>query len=101
MTRIGMFNVDVTPRRTLLILTNADVPGVIGKVGTLLGNSGVNIAEYHQARMSEGGEALAAVSLDGAISQEVRRQLLGIPDVRTATIVNFAELDAGGERAWR
>lgn len=101
LTRIGAFNVDVTPRRTLLILTNADVPGVIGKVGTLLGNAGVNIAEYHQARMTEGGEALAAVSLDGAISHDVRRQLMATADVRTATVVNFAELDAGGERSWR
>jgi D-3-phosphoglycerate dehydrogenase len=37
-TRIGGFIVDVTPRRTLLVLTNADVPGVIGRVGTVLGD---------------------------------------------------------------
>jgi D-3-phosphoglycerate dehydrogenase / 2-oxoglutarate reductase len=33
-----------------LVLRNHDVPGVIGRVGTLLGEAGVNIAEYHQAR---------------------------------------------------
>ncbi|HVX39294.1 MAG TPA: phosphoglycerate dehydrogenase, partial [Gemmatimonadaceae bacterium] len=49
LTRIGDFKVDVTPRRTLIVLTNADVPGVIGRVGTVLGNAGLNIAEYHQA----------------------------------------------------
>src|SRR5581483_11591286 len=57
-TRIGDFKVDVAPRRTLVVLTNADVPGVIGHVGTVLGNAGLNIAEYHQARMTQGGEAL-------------------------------------------
>ena len=69
LTRIGKFSVDVTPRRTLLVLTNSDVPGVIGRVGTLLGNSSVNIAEYHQARLSEGGDAMAAVSVDGEINE--------------------------------
>ncbi|HMI55807.1 MAG TPA: phosphoglycerate dehydrogenase, partial [Gemmatimonadaceae bacterium] len=62
LTRIGAFHVDIQPRDTLLILTNNDVPGVIGRVGTLLGEAGVNIAEYHQARLAQGGQALAAVS---------------------------------------
>src|SRR5439155_1697399 len=53
--RIGGFHIDVAPRDSLVILTNNDVPGVIGRVGTLLGDRGVNIAEYHQARLSLGG----------------------------------------------
>ena len=99
-TRIGNFIVDVTPRRTLLVLTNADVPGVIGRVGTLLGDARVNIAEYHQARLSEGGEALAAVSVDGLIDSAVRARLLSLPDITSATVVPLAELDPGGEQAW-
>ena len=63
-TQIGDFKVDVTPRRTMIVLTNADVPGVIGRVGTLLGDAGVNIAEYHQSRTSQGGNALAAITVD-------------------------------------
>ncbi len=100
LTRIEQFSVDVTPRRTLLVLTNADVPGVIGRVGTLLGDAEVNIAEYHQARLSVGGEALAAVSVDGVIDERVRQRLLALPDVRSATVVNFLELDPAGEEAW-
>ncbi|MBI3789313.1 MAG: phosphoglycerate dehydrogenase [Gemmatimonadetes bacterium] len=88
-TRIGGFHVDVNPRQTLLILTNHDVPGVIGRVGTLLGDNKVNISEYHQARLAQGGEALAAVSVDGAITDEVRVALLALHDVLTATIVRF------------
>ena len=91
LTRIGSFHVDVTPRQTLIVLTNADVPGVIGRVGTLLGSAGVNIAEYHQARLAQGGEALAAISVDGSVGPAIRRQLLELPDVQTATIVNFEE----------
>lgn len=99
-TRIGDFIVDVSPRRTLLVLTNADVPGVIGRVGTLLGDAGVNIAEYHQARLTEGGEALAAVSVDGVITDEVRKRLLAAPYVKSAIVVSLSDLDPTGEQAW-
>jgi D-3-phosphoglycerate dehydrogenase / 2-oxoglutarate reductase len=86
-TQIGAFDVDIHPRGTLLILTNRDVPGVIGRVGTVLGAAGVNIAEYHQARLAQGGEALAAVAVDGTVGDEVRHALLALPDVHSATVV--------------
>jgi D-3-phosphoglycerate dehydrogenase len=89
LTRIGSFHVDVNPRHTLLILTNRDVPGVIGRVGTLLGERKVNIAEYHQARLAQGGDALAAVSVDGAVDESTRQALLGLPDIVSASIVQF------------
>jgi D-3-phosphoglycerate dehydrogenase len=88
-TRIGAFHVDIQPRDTLLILTNNDVPGVIGRVGTLLGEAGVNIAEYHQARLAQGGQALAAVSVDGDVSETIRESLLRLPDVSSAAVVCF------------
>jgi D-3-phosphoglycerate dehydrogenase len=92
-TRIGDFHVDVHPRGTLLILTNRDVPGVIGHVGTVLGEAGVNIAEYHQARLAQGGDALAAVAVDGALEGDaadaLRRALEALPDVRSATVVSL------------
>ncbi|MCA0377707.1 MAG: phosphoglycerate dehydrogenase [Gemmatimonadetes bacterium] len=91
LTRIGSFHIDVNPRQTLLILTNHDVPGVIGRVGTLLGTHGVNIAEYHQARLAQGGDALAAVSVDGAVTEDTRKALLALPDVLTASIVLFRD----------
>ena len=91
LTRIGAFHVDVQPRDTLLILTNNDVPGVIGRVGTLLGEAEVNIAEYHQARLAQGGQALAAVSVDGDVSEEIRESLLRLPDVSSAAVVCFRQ----------
>ncbi|HEX3866343.1 MAG TPA: NAD(P)-dependent oxidoreductase, partial [Gemmatimonadaceae bacterium] len=98
-TRIDRFAVDVTPRRTMIVLTNADVPGVIGRVGTVLGDAGVNIAEYHQSRTSQGGNALAAITVDGAIDARVRALLLAGPDIRSVTVVNFADGGAGDEPA--
>jgi D-3-phosphoglycerate dehydrogenase len=101
LTRIDGFIVDVTPRRTLLVLTNADVPGVIGRVGTLLGDAQVNIAEYHQARLTRGGDALAAVSVDGEITEAVRQKLLKLPDIKSATAIDFSRLDPTGVEAWK
>ncbi len=89
LTRIGDFHVDIAPRDTVIVLTNRDVPGVIGRVGTALGDARVNIAEYHQARLAQGGDALAVISVDGTVADSVGRALLALPDVRTATIVRF------------
>jgi D-3-phosphoglycerate dehydrogenase / 2-oxoglutarate reductase len=88
--RIGAFRVDVAPRGTLLVLRNRDVPGVIGRVGTLLGEAGVNIAEYHQARLQAGGEALAAISIDSRLTRETLERLCELPEVLD---VRQAEMD--------
>ena len=93
LTRIGEFSIDVTPRRTLLVLRNRDVPGVIGHVGTLLGTENVNIAEYHQSRVVQGGDALAAVSVDAPLNESQRQRLLALPDVYAASVINFDEGD--------
>ena len=54
----------------------------------------------HGGPRVEGGEALAAVSVDGVIDGAVRARLLSLPDITSATVVPLAELDPGGERAW-
>lgn len=89
LTRIGEFHVDVPPRRILIVLTNNDVPGVIGRVGTLLGEVGINIAAYHQSRVAQGGRALAAISVDDPVPEAVRQRLLKLKDVLSAAVVAF------------
>lgn len=89
LSRIERYKVDVQPRDTLIVLTNKDVPGVIGRVGTLLGGAGVNIAEYHQSRLEQGGDALAAIAVDGTINDNLREKLLALPEVRSVSVVRF------------
>ncbi|MDX1674593.1 MAG: phosphoglycerate dehydrogenase [Longimicrobiales bacterium] len=79
--RIDDYGVDVRPEGVLVILRNRDVPGVIGHVGTLLGEAGVNIGEYHQGRMEAGGEALAAIAVDGKLPSELLDALAGLPEI--------------------
>jgi D-3-phosphoglycerate dehydrogenase len=88
--RIDDYHVDIVPTGSLIILKNNDVPGVIGRVGTIIGDHDINIAGYHQARLSKGGDALAAVSVDGDVDQAVRGALLGLPEVSAAVVARLA-----------
>jgi D-3-phosphoglycerate dehydrogenase len=87
--RIEDYHVDVAPTGTLLVLKNHDVPGVIGRVGTLLGEHRINIAEYHQARRSRGGDALAAVAVDEDVGTDVRDALMTLDEVSAAVVVRL------------
>jgi L-serine deaminase len=79
--RIDEFPVDVVPEGWMLVIRNRDVPGVIGRVGTVLGEAGVNIGSYHQARRAGGGEALAAIAVDQRVGDAVLGRLAALPDV--------------------
>jgi D-3-phosphoglycerate dehydrogenase / 2-oxoglutarate reductase len=79
--RIGGFHVDLVPEGFIVILRNRDVPGVIGRVGTVLGEAGVNIGEYSQARVEAGGEALAAIRVDSRLPAETVARLREVPEV--------------------
>jgi D-3-phosphoglycerate dehydrogenase len=87
--RIEDYHVDIVPTGTLVVLKNKDVPGVIGRVGTILGDLGINIAGYHQGRLSKGGDALAALSVDGEVAESVRVALLELPEVTAAVVVRL------------
>src|SRR6266704_3549578 len=75
----------------LLVMTNRDVPGVIGQVGTLLGSQGLNIASFALGRREAalGAEALAVVQLDGEVSEGILPLLRSIPNVMEARIVRL------------
>jgi D-3-phosphoglycerate dehydrogenase / 2-oxoglutarate reductase len=65
------FDVDLAPERHMAFLLYEDRPGVIGKVGTMLGDAGVNIGGAQVARHGAGGGALMCVTTDGPIPPEV------------------------------
>jgi D-3-phosphoglycerate dehydrogenase len=86
--RIDEFAVDIPATGDLLILRNRDVPGVIGRVGTILGEAQVNIGSYHQARWRD--QALAAIAVDQLPRSTVLERLEQVPDVLE---VRLARLD--------
>jgi len=74
---------------TLLLTRNIDVPGVIGRIGTALGDLGINIATFALGRRAPAGgaEALALIGVDGDVKATVTQHLLGLPSVTEARLV--------------
>ncbi|MFQ5529320.1 MAG: phosphoglycerate dehydrogenase [Gemmatimonadota bacterium] len=94
--RVDGFRVELTPVGTLLFVANVDVPGVIGGLGTILADAGVNIAEFHQSRDRDAGQALAVVRLDVDLTGDQLARLRGIPGVRDVCQTRIGKrLDAG------
>jgi D-3-phosphoglycerate dehydrogenase len=78
---------------TLLLTRNRDVPGVIGQIGTTLGNLGVNIATFALGRRApvHGSDAAALVRVDGIVDASVVKQVLAIPSITEARLVRLPE----------
>ena len=79
--RIMGYEVDVKPEGNMLFMKNKDVPGVIGKVGTLLGDKEVNIGEYLLSRTSQAGTAYAVVKLDNKINDVILQSLSNLNEI--------------------
>jgi D-3-phosphoglycerate dehydrogenase len=79
---------EVTP--SMLYVTNEDKPGHIGRLGTLLGNLGVNIANFNLGRADVGGDAIALLSIDGSVNDKQLKEIAALPGVRQAKALTFA-----------
>jgi D-3-phosphoglycerate dehydrogenase len=78
---------EVTPH--MLYTENADKPGYIGAIGTVLGEAGVNIATFTLGRETAGGRAIALLGVDDAITDEVLAKVSGLPNVIRACRLRF------------
>ena len=65
----------------MLYITNNDKPGFVGRVGTLLGNAGINMGTFHLGRIAEGGDAISIIETDGQVPQAVMDQVQKVPNV--------------------
>ncbi len=86
---LGINDIDIEAplKGFILFIRNQDVPGVIGRVGTILGNHKVNIANFALGRDREAGEALGLVNVDSPIPEDVLNELRSIPAIRVAKVV--------------
>jgi len=83
-TEIDGFHLEAIPHGHMLVMRNRDVPGVIGSVGTILGDGGVNISRFHLGRRERGGEAIAVIEVDAPVSRETLQSLRGLEQVIAA-----------------
>ncbi len=87
--RIDGYTVEAIPEGYFLMLHNRDVPGVVGAVGTLLGQSGINIAGLELGRDRAGGMALSLVEVDGPVPAAVLDKLKTVPAIISATLLKL------------
>jgi len=86
---IDGYRVDIRPSGPMLVTQHTDRPGVIGKVGTLLGEAGINIAGMHVGRESEGQGALMVLKLDTPTPEGLLEQIRRVDGMETVRLVQL------------
>ncbi len=86
----GGFRLEFRPEGLLLIVRNRDVPGFVGRLGTLLGNDDINIADIHLAREPGARDALAVLRLDEAPGEECLAALKALDESISVDLVDLS-----------
>jgi D-3-phosphoglycerate dehydrogenase len=81
--------VEARPHGAMLVLENSDRPGMVGRIGTLLGDHGVNIATMSLSRNQAGGTALTVLNLDTAPSPELLDKIRANEDIHSAQVIEL------------
>jgi len=92
--RIDGFRVDAIPHGHMMVACNEDLPGVIGFIGSTLGDHDVNIAGMYNGRETIGGEALSVYNLDDPLPDEL---LTKLTDDERIIDVSYISLNGGAE----
>ena len=87
--QIKGINLDAEVGRHMIYTTNADVPGIIGALGTAFGDAGVNIANFQLGRNRPGGDAIALLYVDAPVSEEVLSTLRARKEIQSAKALVF------------
>jgi D-3-phosphoglycerate dehydrogenase len=81
--------VEARPHGVVLVLENTDRPGMVGRVGTLLGDHGVNIATMSLSRNQAGGTALTVLNLDTTPNEELLGEIRTSEDIHSAQVIEL------------
>jgi D-3-phosphoglycerate dehydrogenase / 2-oxoglutarate reductase len=82
--RVNHFYLEAVLDGHILVLNNRDVPGVVGAVGSLLGQRGINIAGLELGRERVGGMAISLIHVDGQVPQEILAELRTLEPIVSA-----------------
>ena len=87
--QIKDINMDAEFAPHMLYVINEDKPGMIGRLGTLLGDAKVNIANFNLGRSAPGADAIALVEVDGGVDEKVLAAIRKLPLVKQANALAF------------
>ena len=83
------YKLDFEPSPYILAIQNIDKPGIIGRIGTILGGAGINIAAMQWSRNKKGEKAVSFVSVDQEVHDETLEELRGMDGVLKVTMIKF------------
>ncbi|MDH4128832.1 MAG: phosphoglycerate dehydrogenase [Spirochaetota bacterium] len=83
------YDFEIDPKGEYLLIKNKDLPGVVGVIGTILGESKVNIATMQLGRKTKGSEALTFISVDEKVSDDVITKIKANPAILDAKSISF------------
>jgi len=86
---VSGYKVDFSPTGTLLTIKHLDEPGVIGKIGTALGNRNVNIASMNVGRRGLGDLAFMILAIDVVAPEDALDELISIPSLKSLRQIDF------------
>jgi D-3-phosphoglycerate dehydrogenase len=86
---VGSVALEATLGEYMLYVNNEDKPGLIGALGNLLGEAGINIANFHLGRNADAQDAIALIEVDEAISADLMAEILALPSVKHAKLIRF------------
>ncbi len=91
--QVDNFPMETVPEGDMLVLMNNDKPGVIGGIGTILGQNGINIARMQFGREKQGGLAMSVVSIDSTVSDDLMAKIRQMPNVLSVKQVKISNAD--------
>jgi D-3-phosphoglycerate dehydrogenase len=86
---VDNIGIEVPLEGNLIYIRNRDVPGVVGKVGSLLGQHGVNIANFALGRIGPDADAMAVVQVDAPASDAVLQKLRELPEIQEVRAIQL------------
>lgn len=86
---INGFAVDFAPTGNILVVEHSDIPGVIGKIGQILGSNDINIGTMQVGRQELGGAALMILTVDRALQPELKAELREVAEINRITNIEF------------
>lgn len=86
---IDGFALEAVPHGWMLVFANQDVPGVVGRIGTLCGRHGINIAGMQLGRERRGGRAVSILNLDDPMPPAALEEIRAMPDIVFARLVHL------------
>ena len=86
---IDGYKVSIPTEGAMILFFNKDLPGMIGKAATALGEAGVNISSLVNGRKEKGGEALTVINVDGGAGEAVVKKLSSVEGVKNVRVIQL------------